>query len=585
MLIKLLYSALLAVVALAATGELLRVWTDKRLYIGDFEVAAADGEEKGKAFAAQVGLAHALILHQLQEYNQRGIGGTSDTTYNIAPDDQVRVATDKLADLALTYQNVNIGQLLSGLRKSLAQPNELSGSVTELGGQSWARVIWPRAPAVGGKAETAFLTDTRSDLPGSVRQVACSIAWAQVAGDKAAGDKVPGNKIAIADMGRSRFCRWSEALDVYSGLLAKRQDVALDTIAPWRSELKAMADAGVRYPDIYRLRADFTDLLAPGERSPLLPEAQKDRLQYALLTDPAIGKLPPDARRLHAFALARPALALQAGKLEGLRDNWRSVLEPYAESIARSAAAVGSLRRGDASIARSTAFRIRSDLVMTVRYALDEGQADTRAAPSPDAAGPSDPRIAGLSFCEADSAVADCPPEKRFAVTGVLLGGGPDSYIVVLRIEERGPAAFLPLRDTSAVPGDLIDQYVYIVGYPYPDARVPAVMVKALLGDAPGIKRLLPGRTLGFVPDPRPPPTAPVFKTDISTLGGTGGGPLVELVSGRVIGVHFAGEWDNEKGKFSSSELITRQGNRGGTQAGTGWAGRSAAAAPAPAPR
>ena len=52
---------------------------------------------------------------------------------------------DSIADLALTYQNVNIGQLLSGLRKSLAQPNEVSGSVTELGGQSWARVTWPRA--------------------------------------------------------------------------------------------------------------------------------------------------------------------------------------------------------------------------------------------------------------------------------------------------------------------------------------------------------------------------------------------------------------------------------------------------------
>ncbi|MCC2958831.1 hypothetical protein LK540_00065 [Massilia sp. IC2-278] len=86
---------------------------------------------------------------------------------------------------------------------------------------------------------------------------------------------------------------------------------------------------------------------------------------------------------------------------------------------------------------------------------------------------------------------------------------------------------------------------------------MPAELLEALLGDAPGVKRLLPGRTLEFVPDPRPPPTAPVFKTDISTLGGTGGGPLVELVSGRVIGVHFAGEWDNEKGKFSSSELIT----------------------------
>jgi len=64
MLVKLLYSALLAVVALAAAGELLRIWTDKRLYIDAFEVAAADvvsadlGEERGQ-----------VIFHQLQEYN------------------------------------------------------------------------------------------------------------------------------------------------------------------------------------------------------------------------------------------------------------------------------------------------------------------------------------------------------------------------------------------------------------------------------------------------------------------------------------------------------------------------------------
>ncbi|HBI69042.1 MAG TPA: hypothetical protein DDZ22_08470 [Massilia sp.] len=56
--------ALLAEVALAAAGELLRIWTDKRLYIDAFEVAAADvvsvdlGEERGQ-----------VIFHQLQEYN------------------------------------------------------------------------------------------------------------------------------------------------------------------------------------------------------------------------------------------------------------------------------------------------------------------------------------------------------------------------------------------------------------------------------------------------------------------------------------------------------------------------------------
>jgi len=176
MLVKLLYSAMLAVVALAAAAELLRIWTDKRLYIGAFEVAADDvvsadlGEERGQAFAAQVGLAHALIFHQLQEYNQRGIGGTSDTTYNIAPDEQATVAEDTFADLALTYQNVNIGQLLSGLRKSLAQPNEVSGSATELGGQSWARVSWPRAAGRWSSWSAAGLSACTSAEAGTTRK-------------------------------------------------------------------------------------------------------------------------------------------------------------------------------------------------------------------------------------------------------------------------------------------------------------------------------------------------------------------------------------------------------------------------------
>lgn len=165
MLVKLLYSALLAVVALAAAGELLRIWTDRRLYIGAFEVAAADvvsadlGEERGQ-----------VIFHQLQEYSQRGIGGTSDTTYNIAPDEQATVAEDTFADLALTYQNVNIGQLLSGLRKSLAQPNEVSGSVTELGGQSWARVSWPRAAGRWSSWSAAGLSACTSAEAGTTRK-------------------------------------------------------------------------------------------------------------------------------------------------------------------------------------------------------------------------------------------------------------------------------------------------------------------------------------------------------------------------------------------------------------------------------
>ena len=74
------------------------------------------------------------------------------------------------ADLALTYQNVNIGQLLSGLRKSLAQPNEVSGSATELGGQSWARVSWPRAAGRWSSWSAAGLSACTSAEAGTTRK-------------------------------------------------------------------------------------------------------------------------------------------------------------------------------------------------------------------------------------------------------------------------------------------------------------------------------------------------------------------------------------------------------------------------------
>jgi hypothetical protein len=547
MLVKLLYSALLAVVAVAASGELLRVWIDRRLYIGSFDYASgeAGAEEKGKAFGIQVGLAHALIFRQLQDYNQRGIGGTSDTTYNIGPDQQLSEFNDRLEDLALTYQNVNIGQLLAGLRKSLSQPNEVSGVVTKIDGKLWAKVLWPGAPAIGNKPETAFMTDTYTDEASAVQQAACGIAWAQVAA----------RSTAVAAMGRTYFCQWARVLGAYSSLVAQPDDAHLTDVPRWRGRLTQMVEAGVRFPDIYRLRADLTDLLPADARLPLLVEAQNDRVTYALLTDPAIQKLPADERRLHAFALARPAIEIRNGVLEGTRDNWRSILGPHAESIERAAAAVGALRHDGKKISRATAFRIGRDLIMTVNFALNGGLRPDGAESN--ASDDTAARIEGLLFCEGDDALATCAAAQRFAVTGLLYDGGQDVRIAVLRIDDRGPADTLQLRDTAVAPDTLVDQYAYIIGYPYQDPRVPPALSQVLLGTRSGIKRLMPGRTLALEADPRLSRDAAKLTTDINTTGGTAGAPLIDLVTGRVIGVHTSGRWDEKKGKFTSAEVIT----------------------------
>jgi hypothetical protein len=547
MLVKLLYSALLAVVALAATGELVRIWTDRRLYIGPFDYASAEGDAqaKGKTFGVQVGLAHTLIFRQLQDYNRRGEGGTSDATYNIGADEQLAAFKDKLEDLALTYQNVNIGQLLSGLRKSLSQPNEVSGAVTKVDGRLWAKVSWPGAPAIGGKAEPSFLTDMREDDASAARQVACGIAWAQVAG----------RSPAIADMGRVRFCQWAEALGVYSALKAKPSDTAAQDIAQRRDDLKRMAATGVRFPDIYRLRADLTDLLPAADRLALLVDAQNDRLTYALLTDPTIQKLHPDERRLVAFALARPAIRIEDGQLADVRDNWRSILEPHGDAIKRVAAAIGTLRRGDEHF-RATAFRVRHDLVVTVDFALNDVKPPAGAETAYHTAG-ADARIAGLVFCAGDDALAGCPANERLAVQEVVLESGPDSRIVVLRIGDTTPAEPLQLRDTARPADTLVDQYAYIVAYPVDAPMLPPAFRHALLGGKPGIKRLLPGRTLTLEHDGADAQKTSTITTDINTSAGTAGAPLVDLLTGRVIGVHVGGRFDEKKGKFTFAEMIT----------------------------
>jgi len=39
--------------------------------------------------------------------------------------------------------------------------------------------------------------------------------------------------------------------------------------------------------------------------------------------------------------------------------------------------------------------------------------------------------------------------------------------------------------------------------------------------------------------------------SDISTTSGTAGGPLVDLQTGRVLGIHYGGQWGDNKGKFA----------------------------------
>ncbi|MDP3747196.1 MAG: trypsin-like peptidase domain-containing protein [Phenylobacterium sp.] len=556
MIAKLLYSALLIALTAFAGVELYRVWLDPRLYIGRFDYASTEETtgDKGQAFALQVGLAHALLFRHLQDFNQRGQEGTSDTTYDLSAKDQLGAMEDGLAKLEVTYQDVDVGKLLASLRKALRQPNEVTGAVTKVDGIVRATVSWPQAPMVGGKAERAFHTEARSTDGGAARQVACGIAFAQIA------DRSP----RIADLGRPRFCQWVDVLSGFSAFSTKQTETGIvDDDAPGilnlRRQLNGLFTMGDRFPDVYRLRADLTDLLPAKDRRPLLAESQNDRLTYAMLTDPTLKALPVADRRLRAFAIARPAILLEGDKLTDVRENWRSELTPNATAISRASASVGVLRSDDSYVA--TAFRIGKGLIVTVRFALIGGSppigAETDRRPAS-----GDPRIAGMSFCSTDDATTPCSEGHSFPIKEVVYDGEKDgSYLAILRIDDSGPSPRLDFRDGEAADSALIDAYAYIIGYPTNSGGgVPPVVMNELIGDRPGRKRLLPGRTLGFETDVAVSgvPVGAQLTTDINTAPGTAGAPLIDLATGRVIGVHIGGRWDEERGKFTYAEVVTK---------------------------
>jgi hypothetical protein len=84
-------------------------------------------------------------------------------------------------------------------------------------------------------------------------------------------------------------------------------------------------------------------------------------------------------------------------------------------------------------------------------------------------------------------------------------------------------------------------KFVYTVGYPGNDSRLPKEVLALILGDASGVKRLSPG---AIIPELS---SGDRIGNDCTTTGGSGGGPLVDLETGRVIGVHCFGNLGKTK--------------------------------------
>lgn len=165
------------------------------------------------------------------------------------------------------------------------------------------------------------------------------------------------------------------------------------------------------------------------------------------------------------------------------------------------------------------------------------------------------------------------PNKWIFRVTKILHiepEPGPDISFMQVELAQGTPPPPLPLSNN----GISVQSNVAVIGYPAKDSRMPEVdLMERIFGRVYNKKRLAPGQITNIRP-------TQLFH-DCSTLGGCSGSAVVDLATGKVAGLHFAGRF--MEANFAVPAAIIAQTLskiKGRAGAVTGNAGRTTSSTP-----
>ena len=130
-------------------------------------------------------------------------------------------------------------------------------------------------------------------------------------------------------------------------------------------------------------------------------------------------------------------------------------------------------------------------------------------------------------------------PGTLIRVTGVVMVH-PFWDMALLKVEGL-PATARPLTLSVTDPNELIDQDVVVVGYPAQDFRNDAEVQKRVFGTIFGVKRMQPGKIRGRAKVRSFESEVMAMTHDSSTLGGNSGSAVINVKTGTIVGLHFAG--------------------------------------------
>src|SRR5262249_5709031 len=113
--------------------------------------------------------------------------------------------------------------------------------------------------------------------------------------------------------------------------------------------------------------------------------------------------------------------------------------------------------------------------------------------------------------------------------------------MALLRVE--GLPATRPLMLSIKPPEELVGRNVAVVGYPARDERSDGDLQDRIFGSKYLVKRLQPGVVRARAQIQSFENRVNAITHDASTLGGNSGSAVIDLETGNVVALHFAGEY------------------------------------------
>lgn len=236
------------------------------------------------------------------------------------------------------------------------------------------------------------------------------------------------------------------------------------------------------------------------------------------------------------LAFGRPTLLVQDNVFATPElEEWRLRLEPFRTTLQKILPSIGriELKRLPEDVHVGTGWLVAEDIVVTNRHVAEffsRGSGRT-AVLSKDPFG--QPVPVQIDFREeharkdvAEHTIAEILWIEEFDARF------PDMALLKLRRNGDLPA---PIEFLTSLP-KAGEAAIAVVGYPAWDYRNDLATMQRLFGDIYGVKRLAPGLVSNAGQDF-------IFEHDCTTLGGNSGSVVLDVGTGKAIGLHFAGEF------------------------------------------